>query len=171
MAGISGWLTIESIDANRVPFAERIYFKNTSDVIADTTLFANGLLPLYDAVISGQIQTVWLHIPMVLPGGLKGAPVSGGNNTVGALEKFDTALSGEPYSYWFPSWVPAGFESAHQNIVDQSQADVANFNAYLLAISHLTQVADEDNNVLAGAAPLLAIKSDRKQRRALRRVR
>lgn len=171
MAGISGWMSVNSIDGNKVPYNEKVYFVNTTDLITDTSAWAAAFLADYDAVIAGQIDKVWLHIPLTLPGGLKSAPVAGSNNAVGALEKFDTSLSGEPYSYWFPSWITAGFQSLHQNLVDLTQAAVVTFNALLLGTTSNTKVTDEDGNTLSGTNPSRAVKSDRKQRRALGRVR
>ena len=129
------------------------------------------LLADYDAVIQGQIDKVWLHIPVTLPGGIKSAPVAGSNNEVGALEQFNTSLSGENFAYWFPSWITAGFQSLHQNLVDLAQTAVAAFNTLLLTVTNNTTVTDEDGNALAGSNPQRAVKSARKQRRALGRAR
>lgn len=168
------WLSIDSQDGNKVPYSEKFYIVNSSAPAtyqSDLAAFAAALIPLYDAVTQDQILSAWMHIPVALPGGLKASPVVGSNNEIGALEKFATAVASEPYSYWFPAWIAAGFQAAHQNLVDTSQAAVLAFNNFLLAASSNSQVSDEDYNLLSGTAPLRATKSARKQRRALSRAR
>lgn len=168
------WLSIDGQDANKVPYSEKFYFQNTSapaTFIGDITAWMTALQGVYDAVTQEQILNVWLHLPFTLAGGLKATPTAGSNNEVGALEKFSTALSGEPYSYWFPAWITAGYQAAHPNIVDTAQAAVLAFNNFLLTPSNNTAVSDEDGNILTGTAPSRATKSIRKQRRALGRAR
>lgn len=169
MAASEGRVTIQSIDGNRVPKSTAFDFKTGSGLLVDTELFANALAAVYDPVIQGQITALQITYLLAVPGGLKAAPVSGSNNTVGALLDYDTVVPTEEASIWIPSWIPAGFQSAHQNLVDQAQTDVAAFLAFLLATTNTTVLTDEDSNALSALTK--AVKSDRKQRRALGRVR
>lgn len=169
MPAETGRVTIQSTDANKVPKSTRFDFSTGSGLLADTISFANALAGVYDPVIQGQITAMEVTYLLAVPGGLKAAPVSGSNNTIGALVDWNTAVPTEIGNYWFPSWIPAGFQAAHQNLVDTSQASVAAFLAFMLATTNTTQLTDEDSNTLASLRR--AIKSDRKQRRALGRVR
>lgn len=172
MAGASGFLSIKSKDGNKVPIAEKIFFKNTTVVMTDLNSFAAAVLAAYDAVIEGQLVEAYLHIDVPLPGGIKAAPVESSNNMVGALEQFDTVLTNEPYTYWFPSWLTAGYDApAHANQVDLTQGQVIAWNTIMLGTTDNTTITDEDGNNLTGALPTKAVKSARKQRRALSKSR
>lgn len=171
MAAVDFWVSSEVKDGNKAPTTLKTYVVAGSGLLADISSFLASYTPLLDAVIQAQIVRQWLHIPLVLPAGLKAAPVSGSNNSIGALETFNTAVVGEPYSYWTPAWIPAGFQAANQNIVDLGNAAVLAYNNFLLATTNTCQIADEDFNTLAGAAPTSAIKTARKFRRALKRAR
>lgn len=169
MAAIKGRLTVQSIDGNKVPKSTAFQFSTASGLIADSLLFAAALAPLYDAVIEGQITQMQLSYGVALPGGLKAGPVVGSNNTIGALLDYDTVVPLEETSEWIPSFLTAGYDPTHQNLVLQSQAAVAPFLAFLLATTNTTVLTDEDFNALS--ALTRAIKSDRRQRRALGRLR
>lgn len=162
-------ITIQSIDANRVPKSTAFDALTGSGLLLDTVSFADALAAVYDAVIQGQITGIQATYTLATPGGLKAAPVSGSNNTIGALLDYDTTVPLRETSIWVPSWIPAGFQAAHQNLVDQSQSAVAAFLAFLLATTNTTQVTDPLSNPLSTLTR--AVKSDRKQRRALGRVR
>lgn len=169
MPAESGRLTIQSIDGNKVPKSTVYDYITGSGLLADMLSFAAALIPLHDKVIQGQVTAAQLTVLLPLPGGLKAAPVNGSNNTIGALLDYDTVVPTEEASFWVPSWIPAGFQTAHQNLVDTAQADVVNWLNFMLATTNTTQLTDEDSNVLSALTK--AVKSDRKQRRALGRVR
>lgn len=169
MAASNGRVTIQSIDANKVPKSVAFDFITSTGLLADTIAFADALAAAYDPVIQGQITRMEATYLLAVPGGVKSAPVSGSNNTVGALLGYDTTTPLEQATYWIPSWIPAGFQAAHQNLVDVAETDVAAFLAFMLATTNNTKLANEDS--IALSALVKAIKSDRKQRRALGRVR
>ena len=83
---VDGWVSINSIDGNKVPYNEKVYFHQATDTLTNLNAWLPILLADYDAVTQSQIDKVWLHIPVTLPGGLKSAPVAGSNNEIGALE-------------------------------------------------------------------------------------
>jgi hypothetical protein len=170
MATIETALSIRSIDGNKVPVSVDFNLATTSGLFADISAYETAFVPLYDAVIQGQIVDITLRQRLAIPGGLKVAPVPGSNNTIGALLNYASASPLEKASLWIPSWIPAGFNTpTHENQVLTTQAAVAAFLAALLATANTTTVTDEDGNNLTTL--LKAVKSDRKQRRALSRSR
>lgn len=167
MASVSGVLTVRSIDGNKVPKSVDFPFTTSSGLLADMQAWATGLIALYDAVIEGQIILASIRTNQPFTG-TKTAPISGSNNAVGALYDFRDA-NNEQNGFFYPSWIPAGFDPAHENLVLQSQAAVAPFQAYLLAPSNNTSFVGEDDQAIASV--YRAVKSTRKQRKALGRAR
>lgn len=169
MPAVSGHLSFQLSDGNKVPVSFSPFFTAGSGLLADIQSAVTTYAPLLDAVTQSQILKADAVIPLSLPGGLKAAPVSGSNNNIAALLKYLIALPQEYYSYWVANWIPAGFQAAHQNLVDQSQANVAAFLAAMLATTNTLVFTDEDGNDLSALQK--ATKSVRKDRRALGRVR
>lgn len=170
MAIVTGKIVVQAVDGNDIPYSIPLFFTCSSGLLADIQLFTAGYYPLLDAATQDQLIKADIIINDVFPSGLKSAPVSGTNNEVGALMKFAAPTAMEPFSYWYPNWLPAGFESAHPNLVDLGTGTVGtNLSNYINTVSNNTRGTDEDGNNLGAVQK--AIKSVRKQRRALGRVR
>ncbi len=170
MAEITGQLRVKMWDGGHVPYTVPFDIATSSGLIADTGLAVAAFLPLLDAVTQDQIIKADLAFDYVLPGGLKATPVSGSNNAVGALLNYNSAVFGEHASIWVPNWIPAGYRPTIPAAVFTDDAGpVAAFLARLLAATNNTTFTDEDSNNLT--LLINAIKSERKQRKALKKLR
>lgn len=165
------FLSSQMWDGGKLPITQKLYFTNSSVLLADMVSFAEAYLPLLDHVSQSQIVNAWLHLPITLPSGIKSAPVAAGNNDIQGAMRFTTNIVGVRYTYNFPNFIPAGFLSTNEEIIDQSQADVANMIAFLVATTDSTVVDGDQENALTGTAPIKATKINRKQRRARGKLR
>jgi len=69
----------------------------------------NTFLPAIDAAVDGKIVDAQVTIGLTLPGGLKGAPVTGNTVREGALLKYNAAATAFTWGMYVPSWMNAGF--------------------------------------------------------------
>lgn len=169
MATEFGHLSLQVIDGNRVPKSIQYFYATASGLLADMLSMAGTFIPLVDAVTQSQIVKADLVLPLTLPGGLKSAPVASSNNEIGGLVDFDLSGDAGHYGLWTPNFIPAGFSTVLPTVIDQTQTDVAAYLAALLGTTDTTKFIDFYGFDLSSVRS--AIKSVRKQRRAMGRIR
>lgn len=168
MAAVNWRLAVQVTDANKAPAALDVNLHTTSGLLADMESFTSAYLGVLDPVTASQLTKAEIVVPQIISGA-KTSPVASTNNSVGALLDYATANPLENASQWVANWIAAGFEAAHENLVDQAQTEVAAYLAFLLATTNTTTVVDGDGNALT--ALRRAVKTTRKFRRALGRAR
>lgn len=170
MAAVNYKIITQGLDGNNVPWSIPQWAHSSTGLLADMQLNAAAYLPVLDAITQDVIHKAELVVPITLPGGLKASAVAGTNNEVGALIRESATSPGDTFSFWYPNWIPAGFQTAHPNLVNTVDGGpVQAFLAFLIGTNNNTNYTDEDYHNLV--ALLNATKSTRKQRRALGRLR
>jgi hypothetical protein len=169
MATVQSKIQVQAKDVNNLPASITLDVATTSGLLADLQAYAAGYIPLLDAVIGTQILDANLVIPLDLPGGLKGAPVSGTNQMIGALARWQAASTGEFQTVEF---------FGANNAIFQASPNATKVNltagqpfpllyAYLTSASNATQGVTPDGGLITSL--IYAVKNDRKNRRGLER--
>lgn len=134
--------------------------------LATLITYAKNVSAGIEAVSSSQLVRNRLIIDMTLPSGIKSAPDVGSDNEESGL--FTLAL-GSPndksFGFDVPGINPVVMESAHPNVIDQTNAAVMNLVDLLTGGGY--------NNLWTStlASVRSAIKTFRKHRRAAKRIR
>ena len=104
MADLFGHVSVKVLDSLGVTISVPYYFNfDDASALTDLQTYIDGFLPDLDAVTDGQIVSTEIVLGMVLPGGLKSAPVASSEVEKGGL--FNFSQVGSPYK--FGSLVPA----------------------------------------------------------------
>lgn len=98
--------------------------------VAVMQAYADGLLPLVDALTESQIVEVNAVYSLSLVGGLKGAPVASSFNERGGLIGFEMSIPGANDSIRIPAILHSIMPGDDFSIL---QADVAAFANYVIA--------------------------------------
>lgn len=90
----------------------------TGQTFAAITAFTDQNLPLLDVITAGQIVAATLTRAIILPGGLKAAPVANSDVQEGANMLFDVAASNYNHSIRVPALVQALFTGREVDLAD-----------------------------------------------------
>jgi hypothetical protein len=121
-----------------------IHAQTGSGLLADMQAYSAAYLPVLDAVTDSKILQATINIPVVLPGGLKAGPVAMSQNANAALMDFVSAAGPQKVGLSLPNFIPAGYLTTVPTVVDDTQASVAAFIAFLTTLSSTTRATDED---------------------------
>ncbi len=131
--------------------------------LANIVSWLQGLGAAVDLVTDGQITKIRVSLLIPLPGGIKSAPVLGGDNEKTGLITWSVASSPNAYGLDIPALKNAEISG---NSIDFTEPNMAALTSYLLAITTGIAATDRYGN------PFSAIKRGRltfrKHRRALR---
>ncbi len=169
---VIGHYSVQVQDYNPTVRAITQPFVCTSGLFTDIAAALTAYLPLLDKVVAGRILKAQVVLPTVLPGGLKAAAVANQNNSVTGLFNWLNATTIDRFGLAYPGWYTTnagnGWLPASPSLVNQADADVANFIAFNLAITNTTQMETEDGFPYSAVGK--AIKSDRSTRKQLARA-
>lgn len=143
-------LTVRLKDGTPIvtPFA--LGWQTTSGLLADMQAHTAAYLPLLDAITQSQIMQASIEVPVVLPGGLKAAPVALSQNQAAALLDYSDAGSTLKNGYSLPNFIPSGYLSTVPSVVDPANTNVAAFNTFLVTVANTSAAVNEDNILLTG---------------------
>jgi hypothetical protein len=172
MAIVNGHFSFQVQDYNPTVKPITIPFRTNTGLLADMEANLAALTPLVDAVVGGVINKTQIVIPVALPSGLKASPVALVNNSVAALIDWLGTGTNDKYGVAYPGWYTAnagnGWLPANPKLVNQADAAIAAFIAFMEATTNNTLFVTEDGYLISGVAS--AIKSTRSTRKQLART-
>jgi len=110
-------ISIKITDAKNKSKRSHVYAQ-TGGTLIELQNFVDANAPLIDAIIEGQITAITFTRALVIPGGLKGAPVANCDVEEGANMLFDVAATNYNHGIRLPSLLQTLFTGEEVDITD-----------------------------------------------------